>query len=73
MNDSNLYRIILYGLKAKDFRNLDQLIVEAIQNNLREECIKFEIVEKFINNLPTIGYAKTKDRTMVARLNKACE
>lgn len=73
MNDSNLYRIILHGLKAKDFKNLDQFIVEAIQNTLREECIKSEIVEQFINDSPAIDYAKTKDRSMVARLNKACE
>ncbi len=73
MNDSNLYRIILYGLKAKDFNKLDELIVGAIRNTLLEEYIKSDIVEQFINGSRTISYAKTKDRTMVARLNKACE
>lgn len=73
MNDSNLYRIVLYGLKAKDLENLDQLIIEAIRSTLLDECITADIVEKFIQSSPTINYEKTKDRVMVARLNKACE
>lgn len=72
-NDSNLYRIVLHGLKSKDFKNLDQLIIEAIRSTLLEECITADIVEQLINNSPTINYTKTKDKTTVARLNKACE
>lgn len=73
VNDSNLYRIVLHGLKAKDFKSLDQLIVEAIRSTLMDECITASIVEQFINGSPTVTYTKTKDRSTVARLNKACE
>lgn len=73
INDSNLYRIVLHGLKAKDFKILEQLIIEAIRSTLRDECITDSIVEQFINGSPTVTYARTKGRATVARLNKACE
>ncbi len=73
VNDSNLYRIVLHGLKAKDFKNLDQLIIEAVRSTLLKECITADIVEQFINSSPSVNYTKTKDKSTVARLNKACE
>jgi hypothetical protein len=73
VNDKNRYIVVLYGLKAKDFKKLDQLIVKAICETLKDECIKDEIIEQFINHSNEIVYAKTKDKTSVARMNKSCE
>lgn len=73
VNDSNRYIIVLYGLKAKDFKNLDKIIMNSIRETLLDECIKAEIVDQFINHSPGITYAKTKDRSLVARMNKACD
>ncbi|HEY0829470.1 MAG TPA: plasmid pRiA4b ORF-3 family protein [Bacilli bacterium] len=73
MNDSNRYIIVLYGLKAKDFKNLDNIIANSIRETLLDECIKSEIVEQFIIHSPGITYAQTKDRSLVARMNKACD
>ncbi|MHB8171745.1 MAG: plasmid pRiA4b ORF-3 family protein [Thermincolia bacterium] len=73
VNDSNRYVIVLHGLKAKDFKALDQIIIKGIQETLLGEHIKAEIVEQFTNHSPEIVYAKTKDRSMVARMNKACD
>lgn len=73
VNDSNRYVIILYGLKAKDFKNLDELIKNSIRETLLAECVKAEIVELFINQSPVVTYTKTKDRSLVARMNKACD
>lgn len=73
VNDRNRYNIILYGLKAKDFKNLDQIMIQAIRETLLEESVKAEIVDQFIHHSPGITYAKTKNRTLVARMNKACE
>jgi hypothetical protein len=73
VNDSNRYILVLYGLKAKDFKNLDIIFINSIRETLLAECIKAEIVEQFINHSPEITYAKTKDRSLVARMNKACD
>jgi hypothetical protein len=73
MNDSSRYTIVLYGLKAKDIKHLNELIIDAIRQTLLDELVKPEIVERFLERSPEIVYTKTKDRTMVARLNKACD
>ena len=73
VNDSNRYIIVLHGLKAKDFKNLNKILIDSIRETLLEECIKPEIVEKYISQSPKITYYKTKGRSAVAKLNKACE
>jgi len=73
VNDSNRYVVVLYGLKAKDFKQLDKLIPMAIINTLKEECIKEEVINSYIESAGRITLTKTKDRTLVARMNKGCE
>lgn len=73
VNDNSRYVIVLYGLKAKDFKNLNEIINNSIRDTLLDEYIKPEIVERYINHLPEIIYTKTKDRSMVAKMNKACD
>ena len=72
-NDSNRYTIVMHGLKVKDFNNIDEIIISSIRETILAESIKAEIVEQFINHSPGIIYAKTKDRSLVARMNKACD
>lgn len=73
VNDKNRYVIVLLGLKAKDFKMLGDHIIQAIRETFREECIKDEIIEQFLNRSAGITYTKTRDRKHVARMNKACE
>ncbi len=76
VNDKNRYVIILYGLKAKELKNLiklNELIVNTIRETFRDEWIKEEIIDEFINHSPEITYSKTKDGTSVARMNRSCE
>ena len=72
VNDKNRYSIVLYGLKAKDFKEFDQHIREAVRRTLGEECIKDAVIEKFINNSGNIVYAKTRNRFLVSRMNESC-
>ncbi len=73
VNDSNRYIVVLHGLKAKDFQNLDDFIRKAIRETLLAEDLAPDIVEKVIQFQPEIKYTKTKNRTATARLSKACE
>ncbi|MFP3359531.1 plasmid pRiA4b ORF-3 family protein, partial [Planococcus sp. SIMBA_143] len=73
VNDQNRYAIVLYGLKAKDKKKIDGLIVKAIREVFRAESIKEEIIEDYLGSSSGFTFAKTKDRKLVARLNKACE
>ncbi|WP_170885665.1 plasmid pRiA4b ORF-3 family protein [Bacillus alkalicellulosilyticus] len=73
MNDLNRYVLVLYGLKAKDFQNLNQLIGQAIRETFTAESIEDSVIEKYLQLNSEVIITKTKDKTSVARLNKACE
>lgn len=73
VNDKNRYIIVLYGLKAKNFKNMDNVITEAIYRTFREECIKEDIIKQYIDFAGEITYAKTKDKSMVAKMVNSCD
>ncbi|GGA60537.1 plasmid pRiA4b ORF-3 family protein [Ornithinibacillus halotolerans] len=73
VNDKNRYVLVLYGLLAKDFKNLDHLIVQAIRRTFQQEGIKEDVIEKYLETAGDFTYTKTSDRKLVARMNKACE
>ena len=73
VNDSNRFGFVLYGLKAKNFKNLDELLILGIRNCLRDEKIKEEIIERYLKSAGELVYSKTRGPKYVARLNKACE
>lgn len=73
MNDCNRYVIVLYGLKAKDFKKIDELIVQAIRKTYQEENIKDEVIDTFLAQSEKITFTSTKNKSYVARMNKACD
>lgn len=73
INDSSNYGVVLYGLKSKDFQNLGDLIINAVRENLLNECISSDVIEKFIPVSSGVSYSKTRNASMVSRINKACE
>jgi hypothetical protein len=73
MNDKNRYIVVLHGLKAKDMKNLGDIIISAIRETLLNEQIAKEVVEKYLKAAPEIVFAKTKNKSAVAKLNSTCE
>jgi hypothetical protein len=73
VNDQNRYVIVLYGMVAKDFTKINDLIPEAIRRVYREEGIKEEVIDFYLEQAGEINYNKTKDSTSVARMNKSVE
>ncbi|WLR41543.1 plasmid pRiA4b ORF-3 family protein [Bacillus carboniphilus] len=73
VNDLTRYMVVLFGLKAKDIREIETLIPRAIQETFQAENIKEEVIEQYIQNAGSIIFSKTKDRTYVARMNKSGE
>ncbi|AEM78237.1 plasmid pRiA4b ORF-3 family protein [Thermoanaerobacter wiegelii] len=72
VNDKNRYVVVLYGLKAKDFKRLDEAILNAIRLTLLDECIDEEIVEEYVRQSGEILYGKTKNSSYVGKMNAAC-
>lgn len=73
MNDKSQYVIVLYGVRAKDFSRMDSMIEQAIRMVWREEGMKENVIDDYLAQAGNIQYAKTKNRTLVARLNRACQ
>ncbi|MDA8226624.1 MAG: plasmid pRiA4b ORF-3 family protein [Desulfitobacterium hafniense] len=73
VNDSNRFGFVLHGMKAKDFKNLNEHITQGIRNCLRDEKIKDEIIEQYLQTAGDLVFSKTRGKKCVARLNKACE
>ncbi|UNC91237.1 plasmid pRiA4b ORF-3 family protein [Candidatus Contubernalis alkaliaceticus] len=73
VNDSNRFGFVLQGLKAKDFKIFRELVTEGIKKCLRDEKIKEETIERYIQSAGDPVFTKTRGRSYVARLNKACE
>ncbi|MFI8577824.1 plasmid pRiA4b ORF-3 family protein [Rossellomorea aquimaris] len=73
VNDANRYAIVLYGLKAKDKKNIEKLIVNAVREVFQAESIEEQIIDGYLQKSEALSFGKTKDRKLVARLNKACE
>lgn len=73
MNDKTQYAIVLYGLRAKDFSKLHTVIPQAIRAVWREEGIKESVIDDYLTQAGEVQFAKTKNRSLVARLNQACK
>jgi len=73
VNDKNRLGFVLFGLKAKDFKRMDELILQGIRSCLQQLKIKKDIIEQYLSDAGAIVYYKTKGPRYVARLNKACE
>lgn len=73
MNDSNRYAVVLYGLKAKDFKRFDKIAEQGIRATFEEGGIKEDVINQYFLQSEGVAFTKTKDRTSVARLNKTCE
>lgn len=73
VNDRNRYVIVLYGLKKRDFQQLDRLISQAIKDIFQDECIDEKVIGQFMSQSGDITFTKTKDRSSITRVNRAAE
>ncbi|UGB30656.1 plasmid pRiA4b ORF-3 family protein [Metabacillus sp. B2-18] len=73
MNDSNRYTIVLHGLKATDFKKINELILGAVKETFQAEGVHDSVIEQYLIQAKDISYSTTKNRSFIARLNKACE
>ena len=62
---------VLYGVTAKQLKQMDQLLIEGIRRMLEAECIAPEVVQEYLQGCGlAIRYTKTQNRSAVAHLNQ---
>uniref|UniRef100_UPI00406D4C32 DUF6933 domain-containing protein n=1 Tax=Sporosarcina sp. FSL K6-1522 TaxID=2921554 RepID=UPI00406D4C32 len=65
--------ILMHGMKAKDFKQLDVLVEKAIRQVFRAERVSEDVIEQYMKAAGDVAFYKTKNRSLVARLNQACD
>ena len=72
-NDSSRCGFVLYGIKQKDLKNIEQLIIDGIRACFESECIDPSIIEKYFADCgSSLTFTKTANRVVVAGLNRVC-
>jgi hypothetical protein len=74
MHDLSRFTLVFYGVKKSDLKELDHMISVAMANSMLEVGFTTEEIHAYIDRQPdALTFGSTKNRTLVARLNKAVE
>lgn len=71
VHDLTQYRIVFYGMTAKEWKNLNEVIREGIAKTWAAEGIKNSVIVKYLAEMGELTFTKTRDRSAVAKLNLA--
>ena len=74
MHDLSRFTLIFYGVKKSDLKELDHMISVAMANSMTDAGFTPEEISAYLDHQPeALSFGKTKNRRLVARLNKAVE
>lgn len=68
VNDLSKFVIILFGLQAKDFENIGELIKEGIKKSFLKYGIKENIVDKYLHEAKSIKFSKSQSQSELSYL-----
>ncbi len=71
MNDKTRYSILLYGMKAPDFKNAPNIIMDAIKDALQDEGIREDIITEYLSDAGKPVFGKTTSRGILTQLAQA--
>ena len=71
MNNATRYPVVIYRPKPNDFGRMKDLMREAITQALRMEGVRDAVIDRYMADAGEIEFAKTANRSMVAKLNQA--
>ena len=71
VHDASRCGFVLYGVTAKQLKQMDQLLIEGIRRMLEAEGVVPEVVQEYLQGCGlAIRYTKTQNRSAVALLNQ---
>lgn len=71
VNDYTRCGFVLYGAAAKTVKNLEQQVMDGIRLMLDADEIAPDLIDRYMEDCgQTITFTKTRDRSVVARMNK---
>ena len=73
MNDLTRFCVVLFGVKKSDFKNIKYELEKVIILTMGFEGYDEDLIDKYIKGMEEVTYNKTKNRKLVAQLNRAVE
>ena len=74
MHDLSRFTVVFYGLKKSHIKELYPMISVGVMNAMMDADIPLDAIGAYVDRRPeSLSFNKTKNRTLVARLNKAVE
>jgi hypothetical protein len=74
MHDLSRFTIVFYGVKKSHIKELYPMISVAVMNAMMDAGIPLDAIGAYVDRRPeSLSFNKTKNRILVARLNKAVE
>lgn len=74
MHDLSRFTVVFYVVKKSHIKELDHMISVAVMNAMMDAGIPLDAIGAYVDRRPeSLSFNKTKNRTLVARLNKAVE
>ena len=74
MHDLSRFTLVFYGVKKSDLKELYQMVSIAMANSMFESRFTPKEIHAYMDRQPeNLTFSPTKNRTLVARLNKAVE
>lgn len=70
INDATRMPVLLYGLKAAEFKRLDTLMIDAIKETMLAFGIDEELVGKYITESGAITFTKTDSKVVIGNMNQ---
>ena len=74
MQNLSRFTVVFYGVKKSHIKELYPMISVAVMNSMKDAGIPLDTIGAYVDRRPeSLSFSKTKNRTLVARLNKAVE
>lgn len=68
-NDETLYSFIIFGLKSKDFKNIEEVIRESVFKLLVDDGFPQHQFEKILSSMTSFNYTKSSNRSVISSMN----
>lgn len=69
-NDSTLYSFVIFGLKTKDFKNIEDVIRDSVFKLLIESGLSQNQFEKVLSSMDSFNYYKSSDRSIISTMTE---
>lgn len=69
-NDATLYSFVIFGLKSKDFKHIEEFIRQSVFKLLINSGFSQNQFEKVLSSMESFNYCKSSDRSILSTMTE---